>query len=103
MKTKDSSARMMRLAQRNALITALFYELTTREGESFMQAYVFLETIFGIDGRQIRKILCQKSKVELSSTNVTKFAVLLQSLTLRLGTNYVGLTDAKNTAGCNPG
>ena len=75
---------MMRLAQRNALITALFYELTTREGESFMQAYVFLETIFGIDGRQIRKILCQKSKVELSTANVTKFAVLLSSETARL-------------------
>ena len=78
--TKDSSARAMRLAQRNALITALFYELTTREGESFMQAYVFLETIFGIDGRQIRKILCQKSKVELSSDSLMKLAVILQRI-----------------------
>ena len=84
MKTKDSTARTMRLAKRNALISALFYELTNHEGFSFMQAYMFLEGFFGIDERQIRKILRQKSKVELSSTNVTKFAVLLSSETTRL-------------------
>lgn len=102
MKTKDSSARMMRLAQRNALITALFYELTSQENYCFMEAYTFLGQFFGLNDCQIRRILRQKSKVVLSTANVTKFAVLLQSLTLRLGTNYVGLTDAKNTAGCNP-
>lgn len=84
MKTKDSTARTMRLAKRNALISALFYELTNHEGFSFMQAYMFLEGFFGIDERQIRKILRQKSKVELSADNVTKFAVLLSSETARL-------------------
>ena len=80
MKTNDTDERALRLAKRNALIKQIFTELTIHDGESFMQAYVFLETIFGIDERQIRKILRQKSKVELSSDDLTKFAVILQRI-----------------------
>ena len=77
---KDTIDRAWRLAKRNALISAIFYELTNKEGFGFMQAYLFLEDIFGIDERQIRKILRQNSKVELSSADLTKLAVILQRI-----------------------
>ncbi len=48
-----------------------------------MQAYVFLEEIFGIDERQIRKIIRQNAKVELSSDNLTKLAVILQRISIK--------------------
>ena len=76
---KDSTDRALRLTKRNALISTIFYELINNEGFGFMQAYVFLEEIFGIDERQIRKIIRQNAKVELSSDNLAKLAVLLQS------------------------
>lgn len=77
---KDATDRALRLTKRNALISNIFYELTNNEGFGFMQAYVFLEEIFGIDERQIRKIIRQNAKVELSSDNLTKLAVLLQRI-----------------------
>ena len=45
MPTRDTTDRDRRLAGRNALIQAIFAELTTHDGLSFMQAYVFLGTI----------------------------------------------------------
>ncbi|MBR6167912.1 MAG: hypothetical protein IKQ50_05740 [Paludibacteraceae bacterium] len=77
---KDSTDRALRLTKRNALISTIFYELINNEGFGFMQAYVFLEEIFGIDERQIRKIIRQNAKVELSSDNLAKLAVLLQRI-----------------------
>jgi hypothetical protein len=77
---KDTIDRALRLDKRNALISAIFYELTNHEGFGFMQAYLFLEDIFGIDERQIRKIVRQNVKVELSSANLTKLAVILQRI-----------------------
>ena len=59
---KDATNRALRLTKRNALISTVFYELTNQEGFGFMQAYVFLEEIFGIDERQIRKIIRQIAK-----------------------------------------
>jgi len=79
MKT-EKEFRAARLEHRNALIREVFYQLTIHENFSFMGAYVFLEKIFGIDERQIRRILRQKSKVELSSANLTKFVVILQRI-----------------------
>ena len=73
----------MRLAKRNALISGLFYELTTHEGCSFGQAYIFLGRIFGINDRQIRKILLEKQKVALSADDLTKLAVLLHRISER--------------------
>jgi len=77
---KDATDRALRLTKRNALISTIFYELTNQEGFGFMQAYVFLEEIFGIDERQIRKIIRQNAKVELSSDNLTKLAVILHRI-----------------------
>jgi len=77
---KDATNRALRLTKRNALISTIFYELTNQEGFGFMQAYVFLEEIFGIDERQIRKIIRQNAKVELSSDNLAKLAVILQRI-----------------------
>ena len=34
----------------------LFFHLTAHENHSFGDAYVFLEKIFGIDGRQTRRM-----------------------------------------------
>ena len=72
--------RAQRLAQRNSLIQALFFELTNREGYSFSQTYIFLGKFFGINDRQIRKILLQKTKVALSADDLMKLAVLLQRI-----------------------
>ena len=80
---KDATNRVLRLTKRNALISTIFYELTNQEGFGFMQAYVFLEEIFGIDERQIRKIIRQNAKVELSSDNLTKLAVILQRISIK--------------------
>ena len=80
MKTTDSIDRAQRLAKRNALIAALFFELTTHEGYAFMQAYVFLESIFGLNDCQIRRILRHKSKVVLSTDDLSKLAVILQRI-----------------------
>lgn len=80
---KDATNRALRLTKRNALISTIFYELTNQEGFGFMQAYVFLEEIFGIDERQIRKIIRQNAKVELSSDNLTKLAVILQRISIK--------------------
>ena len=85
MQTKDHQERTMRLAKRNSLISALFFELTTHEDFSFMQAYDFLEGIFGLNDCQIRRILHQKSKVVLSTADLTKLAVLLQRLSKKRG------------------
>jgi len=83
--TKNTDERTMRLAKRNALIFAIFYELTTREGYSFMQAYLFLEGIFGLNDCQIRRILRLKSKVVLSTDDLTKLAVILHRLSKSIG------------------
>ena len=72
--------RAARLQHRNALICEVFYQLTNHENYTFMGAYVFLENIFGIDERQIRKILRQNVKVELSSDNLSKLAVILHRI-----------------------
>ena len=80
MKTKDKDDRAQRLSKRNTLIQSLFHELTTREGYSFGDAYVFLGRIFGINDRQIRKILLQKQKVALSADDLRKLAVILQRI-----------------------
>ena len=80
MNTKDRDERALRLAKRNALISALFFELTTHEGFSFMQAYLFLEGIFGLNDCQQRRILRQKSKVVLSTDDLAKLAVLLHRI-----------------------
>jgi hypothetical protein len=80
---KDATNRALRLTKRNALISTVFYELTNQEGFGFMQAYVFLEEIFGIDERQIRKIIRQNAKVELSSDNLAKLAVILQRISIK--------------------
>ena len=80
---KDATNRALRLTKRNALISTIFYELTNQEGFGFMQAYVFLEEIFGIDERQIRKIIRQNAKVELSSDNLAKLAVILQRISIK--------------------
>ena len=80
MRVKDTADRAARLAQRNALISVLFYELTNHEGYSFMDAYAFLSEIFGINDRQLRKILLQNVKVALSADKLTKLAVLLQRI-----------------------
>ncbi len=80
---KDATNRALRLTKRNALISTIFYELTNQEGFGFMQAYVFLEEIFGIDERQIRKIIRQNAKVELSSDNLTKLAVILHRISIK--------------------
>ena len=64
---------------------ALFFHLTANEKHSFWDAYVFVEKIFGIDERQIRKILLLKPKVELSSDDLTKFAVTLQKISIAYG------------------
>ena len=77
---KEISCRAQRIDYRNALIKALFLHLTANEKYSFLDAYVFLEKIFGIDERQIRKIVRSPQKVELSSDNLSKFAVILQRL-----------------------
>ena len=77
---KYTEDRAARLARRNALIAALFYELTNAEKLSFMDAYCFLSNIFGINDRQLRKILLQKSKVALSADDLTKLAVLLHRI-----------------------
>ena len=50
---KNYQDRAMRLAHRNGLIQALFFELITHDGLSFTESYVFLETFFGIDERQM--------------------------------------------------
>ena len=80
MKTKDSAERAQRLAKRNALISIRFFELTIHEGFSFMQAYLFLEEIFGLNDCQFRRILRQKSKVVLSTDKLAKLAVILQRI-----------------------
>jgi len=80
-KKKEITCRAQRLDYRNALIRALFFHLTAHENHSFRDAYVFLEKIFGIDERQIRKIVRSSQKVELSSADLTKLAVSLHSLT----------------------
>ena len=80
MKTRDKQERAMRLAKRNALISQLFFELTAHEGFSFMQAYLFLEGIFGLNDCQLRRILRQKSKVVLSTDNLAKLAVILHRI-----------------------
>ncbi len=81
---KEISCRAQRLDYRNALVEALFLHLTVDEKYSFLDVYVFLEKIFGIDERQIRKIVRSPQKVELSSENLSKFAVILQKITLTL-------------------
>ena len=80
MEKKCQDDRAMRLAKRNALITTLFFELTNHEGFNFTQAYIFLGKIFGINDRQMRKILLQKQKVALSADDLTKLAVLLHRI-----------------------
>ena len=84
MKKYENDDRAQRLAKRNTLIKAIFGELTTHEGYSFGDAYIFLGQFFGINDRQIRKILLQKTKVALSADDLEKFAVILQRLS-RLG------------------
>ena len=80
MNKKDTEDRATRLAYRNALISALFFELTNHEGYSFMDAYAFLSQFFGINDRQFRKILLQNVKVALSADDLTKLAVILQRI-----------------------
>ena len=80
MKNKDFIDRAQRLDKRNALIKIIFEELTIHEGYSFGHAYIFLGNIFGINDRQIRKILLQKQKVALSADDVTKLAVILHRI-----------------------
>ena len=80
MKTKDKQERAIRLAKRNALISVLFFELTAHDGFSFMQAYLFLEGIFGLNDCQFRRILRQNSKMVLSTDDLRKLAVLLQRI-----------------------
>ena len=84
MKT-EKEFRAARLEHRNALIREVFYQLTNHEHYTFMGAYVFLEKIFGIDERQIRKILRQNSKVELSADDLTKLAVILYRISKEYG------------------
>ena len=78
--TKYMDDRAMRLAKRNTLIQAIFHELTNNEDSSFTDAYVFLGRIFGINDRQIRKILLLKTKVALSADDLTKLAVILHRI-----------------------
>ena len=82
---KEITCRAQRLDYRNALIRALFFHLTANEKHSFWDAYVFLEKIFGIDERQIRKIVRSPQKVELSSDDLTKFAVTLRKISIAYG------------------
>jgi len=82
---KEITCRAQRLDYRNALIRALFFHLTANEKHSFWDVYVFLEKIFGIDERQIRKIVRSPQKVELSSDDLTKFAVTLQKISIAYG------------------
>ena len=78
--TKYMDDRAMRLTKRNTLIQAIFHELTNNEASSFTDAYVFLGRIFGINDRQIRKILLLKTKVALSADDLTKLAVILHRI-----------------------
>ena len=80
MKTEDKDDRAQRLDKRNSLIKALFNELTNHEGYSFGMEYIFLGQVFGINDRQIRKILLQKQKVALSADDLTKLAVILHRI-----------------------
>ena len=77
---KETIDRATRLAYRNALIQGVFYELTVTENYSFSQAYIMLGFFFGLNDRQLRKILLLKPKVALSADDLTKFAVILHRL-----------------------
>ena len=77
---KETTDRATRLAYRNALIQGVFYELTAPENYSFSQAYIMLGFFFGLNDRQLRKILLLKPKVALSADDLAKLAVILQRL-----------------------
>ena len=77
---KDKQDRAQRLVRRNKLIQTIFFELTNHDGFSFMQAYLFLEGIFGLNDCQIRRILRPKTKVVLSTDDLTKLAVILHRI-----------------------
>jgi len=62
------------------LIQGVFYELTATENYSFSQAYIMLGFFFGLNDRQLRKILLLKPKVALSADDLAKLAVILQRL-----------------------
>lgn len=83
--TKNTDDRAKRLAKRNALISAIFTELTTRQNHSFGQAYIFIGNVFGINDRQIRKILLQKPKVALSADDLAKLLVILHQISIYYG------------------
>ena len=77
---KETTDRATRLAYRNALIQGVFYELTATENYSFTQAYIMLGFFFGLNDRQLRKILLLKPKVALSADDLAKLTVILQRL-----------------------
>ena len=56
----------------------IFQELIIREKFSFGSAYIFLGRFFGLNDRQIRKILLQKDEVALSADDLSLFSVILQ-------------------------
>ncbi len=78
MKTKDTTDRTQRLARRNSLIRMIFHELIIQEKYSYGASYIFLGRFFGLNDRQIRKILLQKDEVALSADDLSKFSVILQ-------------------------
>ena len=80
----DKDDRAKRLAHRNTLIREIFHQLTTAEKMTYTDAYIFLGRFFGINDRQIRKILLQKSKVALSADSLTKLSVILQRISTKI-------------------
>lgn len=81
---KETQTRAKRLAQRNTLIQLVFNELTIAEKMNYSEAYVFLGKIFGLNDRQIRKILLQKTKVALSAANLAKLSVILHRISAKI-------------------
>lgn len=78
---KNYDERAARLAKRDALIRALFHELSKEKNVPIMSHYIFLENIFGLSDRQIRTIIVQSDDfLEVVSDDLTKLAVLLQRL-----------------------
>ena len=77
MKTRNREDEQQRHAQRDALISEVFYHLIGHENYSFDQAYRFIGRIWGLGDRQIRSILRKKSEVAVVAADLRELAVIL--------------------------
>ena len=77
---KDRFDRAARLAKRDAILKAMFVEMR-QDNLPFMDCYQLLGDFFGLSDRQIRTLLNpRKSFLEVVSTDVSYFAVILQRI-----------------------